>query len=381
MFNFLYFIKTLISFTFSDFPGPSILKTEYLLERTGGAYSEIEVIPGNSASPMYAIPSFPMEYKLVSVTSPDKKFDTTSPVGDIKTPKECTSGVLGKNAPDSFFCMDKRTGKIYTTNAIAGKLDSDVEFRFQIRVYNRSIYPIRDRELTVILTSVDPCKTVTPLYKDLQQGCVRYATVPLSKNTVSGDAYTFDMPADYQRIVALRVPLSNLQLQSGDMGNMTNKLNLSAIITGYNANGTQVMSNKPTYSLYYLEDIDLVISTPVSFLGSTVMRLNITLMEGSTTVEPIVVGNKRTSAVESIQLMYLDRFFCSDVCAKKFNVWRTRSNQLKVEKCMNDRMFYARNFDVCKGKDFYLVIFFILFHSTYQVWYFSSIERLGEEID
>ena len=336
---------------FSGYPGPSILKTEYLLERTGSAYNEIEVIPG-PGSPMYAIPSYPTKYQFISVVSPNKVFTSATPVGDIKKPTECTSRVLGPNAPDSFFCMNEQTGKIYTTSAITGKLDSDVEFRFKVRVYNTSIYPIRDRELTIVLTSVDPCKTVTPLYKNLEQGCVRYAAVPLSKTNTPGDAYIFEMPDDYQRIVALRVPLSNLQLQSMESAN--NNLNLSTKIMGYDENGTATLSYRTSFSLYYLEDVDLVISTPVSFLGSKVKRLNVTVMESTTTVsgeETTLVGNKMTSASESISLLYLDRFFCSDSCVAKFDDWRTKADALGVENCKNDRLFYARNFDVCKGEN------------------------------
>ena len=333
---------------FTDYPAPRILKTKYLLERTGGAYSQIEVVPGGT--PMYAFPSYPMKYQLVSVTSPNKTF-TTSNVDDVKKPKECTSGELGPNAPDSFFCMNERTGKIYTTSAIAKKLDSDVEFRFQIRIYNTSIYPIRDRTLEVVLKSLDPCKTVTPLYKNLAEGCVRYSTVRLSEHG-AGDSYIFEMPIEYQRIIALKVPLSNLQFQN--MESSANKLNLSTSIKGFNNNGTVKLSYNSSYSLYYLEDVDLSIAVPVSFLGSNVRRLNITVMEGSNAGDPTVVGNKKSSSIDSISLLYLNRFFCNDTCVAKFDEWRTKAENLSVANCKNDRLFYARNFDVCQGK----VLFF-----------------------
>uniref|UniRef100_A0A7M5XNR7 Uncharacterized protein n=1 Tax=Clytia hemisphaerica TaxID=252671 RepID=A0A7M5XNR7_9CNID len=319
------------------YPRPSILKTEYLLERSGGAYSQVEVIPGQAA--MYATLSYPMKYELLSVTAANNKTFDTVDGRDIKSPEGCTQSSLPKTAPLSFFCINENTGRIYTTSAIADQLNSDVEFRFEVRISNTTIYPIRDQTVDLVLTSIDPCKTTRPDYEELNK-CVNYSSKPLTNST--GNSYHFEMPTNYQRIVALKVPLSNLRMQS----NVANKLNVSTFIQGYNSDGNVTFKYNSPYQIYYTEDVSLVINAPVSFVGGEVKSLKITLIEGGSETE---IENIKPTNSDDVSLLYINNFACTADCKARFESWKSKVAELPAN-CQFDRMFYNRNFDVCTAE-------------------------------
>eukprot|EP00111_Clytia_hemisphaerica_P019681 TCONS_00058085-protein len=320
-----------------SYPRPSILKTEYLLERSGGAYSQVEVIPGQAA--MYATLSYPMKYELLSVTAANNKTFDTVDGRDIKSPEGCTQSSLPITAPLSFFCINENTGRIYTTSAIADQLNSDVEFRFEVRISNTTIYPIRDQTVDLVLTSIDPCKTTRPDYEELNK-CVNYSSKPLTNST--GNSYHFEMPTNYQRIVALKVPLSNLRMQS----NVANKLNVSTFIQGYNSDGNVTFKYNSPYQIYYTEDVSLVINAPVSFVGGGVKSLKITLIEGGSETEIEIIKPTNQS---DVSLLYINNFACTADCKARFESWKSKVAELPSN-CQFDRMFYNRNFDVCTAE-------------------------------
>ena len=329
---------TSFSLPFSDYPEPSVLKTEYLLERAGGAYSLVEVIPGQAAA-MYATLSYPMKYELLDVTTGGNTTFDLADTTDYTLPSECSNEQnLPATAPRNFFCINENTGRIYTTSAIAGKLNSDVELRFQVRISNTTIYPIRDQTVNLVLTSIDPCKEARPLYENLGD-CVKYPSMPLTK--FEENSFHFELPSSYQRIIAMKVPLSTLRLQSG----AANRLNISTSIEGL-VNGTVTFQYNTPFELYYTEDVSLFINTPISYVGAEgVKSIKVTLTEGGSETEIEII---KTENATDISLQYFDQFACTSACKTQFENWKSVVAELPIN-CQKDRMYYHRNFDVCTG--------------------------------
>lgn len=308
----------------SEAPGPSIIKNDYVLQKTGNIYTGIEVIPG-AGSPMYATVSYPMIFSLVSVKSDP---ELTGSVTNIEAPKECTETFT--TAPKSFFCLNAVTGRIYTTSAIAGKLDSaNVNFELVVRIANTSFYPIRDVSVPIRLSTLDPCLPAVTAYNTLTN-CVQYQILKMS--SYRNNSYIFDFRTeDYQRIVAIKVPLTSLHTKG------TNRLNISAIMEA-EINGLNVTRYQSPYRIYFADYIDLYIDTLAPRLGPN-LSIKITLMEDD--------GILKSKNAPQASLMYIKDFSCSDQCLVKFENWKREASKSSQENCKADRLFYSRNFDVC----------------------------------
>lgn len=326
-------------FLILDYPAPSILKTEYIIKQTGSSYSQMEVIPG-TGSPMYATLSFPMQYELVDVSSKGT-FSDGGASGDYDVPEQCTSGKF-TTAPKKFFCLNKETGKIYTTSAITGQLEPNSEFEIVVRISNTTIFPVRDVNVSLKLTSVDRCENGTIIYKNLTN-CVQYLNMNLVKYSNSENSYLFKMPKNYQRIVALKVPLLSLQASS------TNTLNLTTRISGLNDSGAVVLEYETDFELYYTSGFHLYLNTPISYKES-LTSVKVIILESSSTDEASVVASKITDKQsEEVSLLYIKDFKCEQDCVQNFAKWKKAITTLP-DVCQKDRLLYGRNLDVCTGK-------------------------------
>ena len=287
---------------------------------------------------MYATLSFPMRYELINVSS-----ETTfsGSLVDYDIPKECTSG-QSETAPRKFFCLNQETGKIYSTSAITGQLESDTEFTLEVRISNTTVFPIRDVTVSLKLSSVDPCERGTTIYKTLTD-CVEYLALSLDDYSETEKSYLFKLPKNYQRIVALKVPLLSLQTSS------TNSLDLKTRIQGFSDNGAVTLDNKTTFELYYTSGFHIYINTPISYKDSKVTSVKLTILERSSNDEASVVARKTNQLQSEVSLIYIKDFLCKQDCIQRFSEWKKAIAALP-DICKKDNLLYGRNLDVCTGK-------------------------------
>lgn len=304
---------------------PNVTKTEYDLF-INIPYSETEVIPRDQ--PFYTSGNV-FTYDIVKIISHGKLLGGSSRA-PITLPTNCTKGY--EDSPRKYFCINEKTGRVYTTSAIQGLVDLTTSFVIHVQITDDTSFPIRQIVARLNLKTTDKCAPASFLYQNLSS-CVKYST--FSPTFVNTTAIFFRMTGKFQSIISLMFIKQDLQI-----ANKNTIFVISARV--YRADGS--IQQTATSSSILLSNLsvtaDIGLNVPSVVAGSS---MEIFFIDHGT--------GKRINirADASYSLKFVKEYSCTS-CVETYKNWRLQSvvaEKKSGARCTSDPEFYARNFDVC----------------------------------
>ena len=312
-----------------DTIAPELNNTQYVLDINSVKH---EIIPGKL--PMYVVDKKkPLEFELINVKWNGKisnKFlsNTTNP------PKGCTYTNNVNESPHNFFCINKSTGKIYTTNHIETSEDS--VYLLTVQITDRGSFPIRKTTAILTLKTKDECSATSKRYNQLSK-CVDYKDTRNPK--LLPNYLLFDLDFNFQSIIGVTVRPSELNVQKN-----VNKLHVKVELK---SEGSVIKSVKTTFQLNFTS---AVFTIPFVLFGAVKNnQIFVSFYEVSSAT--LLSLNQQVAVTSSLK--YISTFQCNKSCLKDYSHWKAEASNITTQfgyNCSQDPQLYYRSISVCKSK-------------------------------